>query len=111
MKRQIGQATLFLVLAALLLPGTAAPGEKYSFSIVTGGTGGVCCIGGAACTGGAGIAAGMAEVCTVVSGTTGVAAGTISGTRRSRSRPCLIRRPTPGRWWSRSAAAGFAART
>lgn len=41
MKRQIGQAALLLILAALLLPGTAAAGEKYSFSIVTGGTGGV----------------------------------------------------------------------
>jgi TRAP transporter TAXI family solute receptor len=42
MKRQIGHVALFLILAALLLlPGTAAAGEKYSFSIVTGGTGGV----------------------------------------------------------------------
>jgi TRAP transporter TAXI family solute receptor len=41
MKHQIGQAALFLILAALLLPGTAAAGEKFSFSIVTGGTGGV----------------------------------------------------------------------
>jgi TRAP transporter TAXI family solute receptor len=41
MKRHIGQVTLFLILAALLLPGTVAAGEKYSFSIVTGGTGGV----------------------------------------------------------------------
>lgn len=41
MKRQIGRAMLFLILAALLLPGTAAAGEKFSFSIVTGGTGGV----------------------------------------------------------------------
>jgi len=41
MNRQIGPATLLLMLAALLLPGTAAAGEKFSFSIVTGGTGGV----------------------------------------------------------------------
>src|SRR5574342_483357 len=41
MKRQIGRAMLFLILAALLLPGAAAAGEKFSFSIVTGGTGGV----------------------------------------------------------------------
>lgn len=41
MKRQIGHVVLFLILAALLLPGTAAAGEKYAFSIVTGGTGGV----------------------------------------------------------------------
>jgi TRAP transporter TAXI family solute receptor len=41
MKRQIGHVVLFLILAALLLPGIAAAGEKYSFSIVSGGTGGV----------------------------------------------------------------------
>jgi hypothetical protein len=41
MKRQIGYARLLLILAALLLPGAAAAGEKLSFSIVTGGTGGV----------------------------------------------------------------------
>jgi TRAP transporter TAXI family solute receptor len=41
MKLRAGQVVLVLILAALLLPGTAAAGEKYSFSIVTGGTGGV----------------------------------------------------------------------
>ena len=41
MKRQLGYAALLLILAALLLPGAAAAGEKFSFSIVTGGTGGV----------------------------------------------------------------------
>src|SRR5512139_210162 len=41
MKPQIGYAALLLILAALLVPGTAAAGEKFSFSIVTGGTGGV----------------------------------------------------------------------
>lgn len=41
MKSRIGQTALVLVLAALLLPGVAAAGEKFSFSIVSGGTGGV----------------------------------------------------------------------
>jgi uncharacterized protein len=41
MRHRIGQAALVVLLAALLLPGVAAAGEKYSFSIVTGGTGGV----------------------------------------------------------------------
>ncbi len=41
MKRQLGYAVLLLILAALLLPGAAAAGEKFAFSIVTGGTGGV----------------------------------------------------------------------
>jgi len=41
MKLRIGHAALVLMLAALLLPGAAAAGEKLSFSIVTGGTGGV----------------------------------------------------------------------
>ena len=41
MRRQIGQVALLLILAALLLPGAAVAGEKFSFSIVTGGTGGV----------------------------------------------------------------------
>lgn len=41
MKPQIGRVALLLILAALLLPGAAAAGEKFSFSIVTGGTGGV----------------------------------------------------------------------
>jgi hypothetical protein len=41
MKLRIGHAALVLILAALLLPGAAAAGEKLSFSIVTGGTGGV----------------------------------------------------------------------
>lgn len=41
MKRQIGRAALVLILAAWLLPGAAAAGERLSFSIVTGGTGGV----------------------------------------------------------------------
>ncbi len=41
MRSRIGQAALLLLLAALLLPGAAAAGEKFSFSIVTGGTGGV----------------------------------------------------------------------
>jgi uncharacterized protein len=41
MKRRIGQAALALILAAVLLPGVAAAGEKFSFSIVSGGTGGV----------------------------------------------------------------------
>jgi len=40
MARRIGQAGLILALA-LLLAGTATAGEKLSFSIVTGGTGGV----------------------------------------------------------------------
>jgi uncharacterized protein len=41
MTRRIGQTALVLILAALLLPGVATPGEKFSFSIVSGGTGGV----------------------------------------------------------------------
>jgi hypothetical protein len=41
MKRRIGSAALLVILAALLLPAAAAAGEKFSFSIVTGGTGGV----------------------------------------------------------------------
>ena len=41
MKARIGHAALVLILAALLIPGIAAAGEKYSFSIVSGGTGGV----------------------------------------------------------------------
>jgi len=41
MKRQIGRAALVFILAALFLPGAAAAGERFSFSIVTGGTGGV----------------------------------------------------------------------
>jgi hypothetical protein len=41
MKGRIGQVALVLVLAAFLLPGLTAAGEKLSFSIVTGGTGGV----------------------------------------------------------------------
>ena len=41
MKLRIGQVGLVLMLAALLLPGIATAGEKFSFSIVTGGTGGV----------------------------------------------------------------------
>ena len=41
MKLRIGPVALVLILAALLLPGAAAAGEKFSFSIVTGGTGGV----------------------------------------------------------------------
>jgi uncharacterized protein len=41
MKRSIWRPALLLLLAALLLPAVAAAGEKYSFSIVTGGTGGV----------------------------------------------------------------------
>jgi len=41
MKRRIGSATLVVILAALLLPAAAAAGEKFSFSIVSGGTGGV----------------------------------------------------------------------
>ena len=41
MKLRIGHAALVLILAALLIPGIAAAGEKYSFSIVSGGTGGV----------------------------------------------------------------------
>jgi TRAP transporter TAXI family solute receptor len=41
MRHRIGHAALIVFLAALLLPGVAAAGEKYSFSIVTGGTGGV----------------------------------------------------------------------
>ena len=41
MKSRIWQAALVLILAAVLLPGVVAAGEKFSFSIVTGGTGGV----------------------------------------------------------------------
>ena len=41
MKHWIGRAAVAFGLAALLLPGMAAAGEKLSFSIVTGGTGGV----------------------------------------------------------------------
>ncbi len=41
MTRHTRQVVLLLSVAALLLPGVAAAGEKLSFSIVTGGTGGV----------------------------------------------------------------------
>jgi hypothetical protein len=41
MKLRTRHVALALILAALLLPGAAAAGEKFSFSIVTGGTGGV----------------------------------------------------------------------
>ncbi len=41
MTNRIGNAALVVLLAALLLPGIASAGEKFSFSIVTGGTGGV----------------------------------------------------------------------
>ena len=41
MKRRIWQNVPALVLAALLLPGVVLAGERLSFSIVTGGTGGV----------------------------------------------------------------------
>jgi hypothetical protein len=41
MKCRIGQVALLLVLAAVLLPGATEAGEKFSFSIVSGGTGGV----------------------------------------------------------------------
>src|SRR5512136_623404 len=41
MKLRVGHAALVLILAALLIPGIAAAGEKFSFSIVSGGTGGV----------------------------------------------------------------------
>ena len=41
MKLRTRHVALVLILAALLLPGAAAAGEKFSFSIVTGGTGGV----------------------------------------------------------------------
>jgi len=41
MTNRIGHAALVVLLAALLLPGIASAGEKFSFSIVTGGTGGV----------------------------------------------------------------------
>ncbi len=41
MRRRVERAALVVILAALLLPGAAAAGEKLSFSIVTGGTGGV----------------------------------------------------------------------
>ena len=41
MKLRVGPFVLVLILAAVLLPGAAAAGEKFSFSIVSGGTGGV----------------------------------------------------------------------
>jgi len=41
MKLRVGPVVLVLILAAVLLPGAAAAGEKFSFSIVSGGTGGV----------------------------------------------------------------------
>ena len=41
MKRRIGRAALAVILAVLVLPAAAAGGEKLSFSIATGGTGGV----------------------------------------------------------------------
>src|SRR5512136_866694 len=41
MKKCLGLSALLLVLVALILPGAASAGEKLSFSIVTGGTGGV----------------------------------------------------------------------
>jgi TRAP transporter TAXI family solute receptor len=41
MKGGLGKAAWVLILTALLLPGVASAGEKFSFSIVTGGTGGV----------------------------------------------------------------------
>jgi hypothetical protein len=41
MKHRIGHAALIVFLVALLLPAAATAGEKFSFSIVTGGTGGV----------------------------------------------------------------------
>lgn len=41
MTYRMRQMALVLVLAALLIPGAAAAGERLSFSIVTGGTGGV----------------------------------------------------------------------
>jgi TRAP transporter TAXI family solute receptor len=41
MTRQIGRMALVLVVASMLVGGVAMAGEKYSFSIVTGGTGGV----------------------------------------------------------------------
>jgi TRAP transporter TAXI family solute receptor len=41
MTHRIGHMTLILILAVLLLPGAVAAGERLSFSIVTGGTGGV----------------------------------------------------------------------
>jgi TRAP transporter TAXI family solute receptor len=41
MKRRIVRAALVVILAGLLLPVAAAAGEKLSFSIATGGTGGV----------------------------------------------------------------------
>lgn len=41
MKLHTRQVALLLILATLLLPTAAAAGEKFSFSIVTGGTGGV----------------------------------------------------------------------
>jgi hypothetical protein len=41
MKLRVGPVVLVLILAALLLPGAVAAAEKFSFSIVSGGTGGV----------------------------------------------------------------------
>jgi hypothetical protein len=41
MKRRTWQVALLLIVAVVLLPGAASAGEKFSFSIVTGGTGGV----------------------------------------------------------------------
>ena len=41
MKRRTWQFALLFILAVVLLPGVASAGEKLSFSIVTGGTGGV----------------------------------------------------------------------
>jgi hypothetical protein len=41
MKHRIGRAALVVILAVLFLPAAAAAGEKLSFSIATGGTGGV----------------------------------------------------------------------
>ena len=41
MKRRTWQVALLFILAVVLLPGVAPAGEKLSFSIVTGGTGGV----------------------------------------------------------------------
>jgi uncharacterized protein len=41
MRQRIGRMALVLVVVTLLLTGVATAGEKFSFSIVTGGTGGV----------------------------------------------------------------------
>jgi len=41
MRHRIGRAVLVVILAVLFLPAGAAAGEKFSFSIATGGTGGV----------------------------------------------------------------------